>query len=524
MNKQFGIEFPSPSQQEHILIVRANLASSDHTTIKKGLIKLCSFFESIDSGIIRLENLGRIGNRRNSSLWEYCFTSTIGFGSGFFMKLGIPPRKHPVGLKEMPSSSELGDPSPYVISQTDLIIQLASNREYVNRWVYENSFAANSNTSKRGQPRDHTYDGISEPHDITSALKNWAVITDIHFGFQRTDGRNLMGFNDGISNIHRFSKDFKDNVWISRSDKKDRTYSGGTYMVFQKIEHDIDQWNMLDVKTQEEWVGRSKYTGLLLGTLSEEEDRELFTLLSSPIDRIRKKAERKWNRLINEQRDPKARFYDNDKKRFSKIREGCPSWSHVRKANPRQDNGAPVRLLFRRGYLYSDTSSGERPNSGLLFISFQKDIINTFEAIKKEWLNNKFFPVSGSPKNPLSGQREKFDDSENEYRHRSGRFTADELINLTKDQKEALGLSEDDDFEEAVDEAKCLSRSNPLNSDINVLLCDLHSSGREGLAGPSENGVNPNGSLIATIPLGGGYYFIPPVPKGRISLIWQLFF
>jgi deferrochelatase/peroxidase EfeB len=52
-------------------------------------------------------------------------------------------------------------------------------------------------------------------------------------------------------------------------------------MVFQKIEHDLDQWRQLDVEEQEEWVGRSKGTGLLLGTLSKEEDKKLSLQLQS---------------------------------------------------------------------------------------------------------------------------------------------------------------------------------------------------------------------------------------------------
>ena len=36
--------------------------------------------------------------------------------------------------------------------------------------------------------------------DIMQAVKEWANISDIHAGFHRTDGRNLMGFYDGISN------------------------------------------------------------------------------------------------------------------------------------------------------------------------------------------------------------------------------------------------------------------------------------------------------------------------------------
>jgi Dyp-type peroxidase family len=523
MKNQFGIEFPSPSNQEHILVVRANLTSFHRATVKHGLARLCFFLDSIDKGTRRMEYLDRRGIPRSISLWEYCFTSTLGFGSGFFMKLGIANSKRPPGLKEMPGYTELGDPSPYVLAQTDMILQLASTRDYVNRWVLENAFGGISSGMIVKSHRSRKTNDCIECHDVVSAIKDWAIINDLHFGFQRTDGRNLMGFNDGISNIRRFSKDFLNIVWISNSNEKNTRFAGGTFMVFQKIEHDISQWNLMDVKTQEEWVGRSKYTGLLLGTLTEDEDRELFKGLSSPDITIRRNAERNWKRLIDKQRDPKAKLFSNDKK-HSRITEECPAWSHVRKANPRQEHGAPIRLLFRRGYLFSDAPNNERAKSGLLFISFQKDIVNTFEAIKKEWLNNSKFPVPGNAKNLRPGERKWFDDNEIEYRHRAGRLTAKELLNLSQEQRMTLGLSEDEDFEEAVEEATCISNSDHGKGQARLIDCGLHNSGKEGLSGPSENGVNPHGSLIATIPLGGGYYFVPPVPKGGITQIGQTFF
>ncbi len=33
-------------------------------------------------------------------------------------------------------------------------------------------------------------------------------------------------------------------------------------MVFQKIEHDLDQWSRLSLAQQEDWGGRKKITGL----------------------------------------------------------------------------------------------------------------------------------------------------------------------------------------------------------------------------------------------------------------------
>ena len=53
---------------------------------------------------------------------------------------------------------------------------------------------------------------------------------------------------------------------------------------------------------------------------------------------------------------------------------------------------------------------------------------------------------------------------------------------------------------------------------------NAQNTGREGLAGPSELGVVTTGKFLATIPFGGGYYFIPPIPNRDISEIGQQFF
>jgi hypothetical protein len=50
-------------------------------------------------------------------------------------------------------------------------------------------------------------------------------------------------------------------------------------------------------------------------------------------------------------------------------------------------------------------------------------------------------------------------------------------------------------------------------------------SGRlEGLGGPLENGVITTGQFLATVTLGGSYYFVPPIPNKNIANIGQQFF
>ena len=118
-----------------------------------------------------------------------------------------------------------------------------------------------------------------ESHDISTAVSDWAIVTDVHAGFQRVDGRNLMGFNDGISNVDRLKNDV---IWTNKQDENERLREG-TYMVFSKIEHDLERWRQMGIREQERWVGRSKGTGLLLGTLSKEADDKLASDCKSEV-------------------------------------------------------------------------------------------------------------------------------------------------------------------------------------------------------------------------------------------------
>ena len=234
-----------------------------------------------------------------------------------------------------------------------------------------------------------------DPPDIYTAIKPWGRITDLHAGFQRLDGKNLLGFNDGISNPFRLSNNV---IWTTRQDESEK-FLDGTYMVFQKINHDLEMWQNMYEEKQELWIGRSKGTGLLLGTLSKDEDHKLSSEMHSDNEVIRRRAMAKWKNLYNQQKFPDTKFYDPAQTQFRGIQLECPVWSHVRKANPRQADGAANILIFRRGYLFTEDGANGKSNSGLLFICFQRDIEKGFEYIKKKFLNNKNFPVPEQRRN-----------------------------------------------------------------------------------------------------------------------------
>ena len=246
-----------------------------------------------------------------SSPDEFNFSATIGFGISLFDKLGIPADRRPKRLKSMPDHSGLADIAPYSLEQTDLIIQLGSRVDFINRWVLENNFEPTNEREKK-------------IHDIVSAIRGWAIVTDVHAGFQRLDGRNLMGFNDGLSNPNPGAgEEFDRFVWITEDDKELEEFTNGTYMVFQKIAHDLDQWRSLDVKQQEQWVGRDKVTGLLLGTPQLTDD------FRKRVDNREEDALKQLAELMKKQSNPTEAFYKIDS-----INNSVPVWSHVRKLTP----------------------------------------------------------------------------------------------------------------------------------------------------------------------------------------------
>jgi Dyp-type peroxidase family len=513
--------------------------------VARELRRVCRLFAALDSGEKKIDVLDdTTGRPSRRPLSDFDFSATVGFGQGFFDQLAISAGRRPRKLKAMPDHAGLGDVTPYSLGQTDLILQLGSSRAFVNRWVLENTF-------------EPVGDGGEDdvPPDIASAVAGWATITDTHAGFQRTDGRNLQGFNDGVSNPRAGSDLFNEVVWSQ--DETNDNLNMGTYMVFQKIVHDLDQWRELDVDEQPEWVGRSRGTGLLLGTLTEDEDDALAAGLRAGDA----KALDNWKKLFDLQMNQTVPFFTPEqineglpelirqaldavgldlakaREMAERITARCPAWSHIPKVNPRGADGTRLRIMFRRGYPFEETSLDNKIRSGLLFVSFQSDIEGKFEFIKSQWAGNRSFPV------PLLRT---FTAPEVVARHKMGRLSAAELFGLQGDagKRQLLGLGEHADYRAALLDALGRDDLEELRGDaatrqllglaadpgIEAALQNARQvplsqqTGREGLAGPSEHGTVPTGEFLAIVPLGGGYYFVPPVPAGGIAEIGQSFF
>ena len=186
--KQPGVAFPSALTQEHLLIIRFNIShpitdSKDKEFIRNGVIRLCKFFDRIDKEKIKIDDLTNEGETRIVPLSEFNFSATIGFGMGFFEKLKIDSPNRPKELKEMPNHIGLGDPRPYSIFQTDFIIQLGSDTEDVNRWVFQHSSAKTEQVETMKGAALPSYlsqykgDGTDDGDiDIFSCISEWAQL------------------------------------------------------------------------------------------------------------------------------------------------------------------------------------------------------------------------------------------------------------------------------------------------------------------------------------------------------------
>ena len=87
--------------------------------------------------------------------------------------------------------------------------------------------------------------------------KELLLISKYYLGHKPDDRRNWFGFLDGISNINK--KQRKNVIFIKESKQGETEL--GTYMVFSRIEFNLEKWRNLSKNEQEIIIGRDKITG-----------------------------------------------------------------------------------------------------------------------------------------------------------------------------------------------------------------------------------------------------------------------
>ena len=230
-------------------------------------------------------------------------------------------------------------------------------------------------------------------------IETWKLLSDIrnsegdyvlyisraYTGFQRMDGRNWLGFHDGVSNIA--SKDRFGAIAIRGDDLEDddQWTVNGTYMAFIRIEIKLDKWQKNRRSDQEIIIGRDKITGCPIVGVDTKGNP-----IKDPTCPIKGTFEviEDGNETFREYRMPKIASYSPEK-----VSKKSFDYSHVirSKVTEKNSRGFSTSRVFRQGYEFFepiDSFPGFRV--GLNFISFQNNP-STLLQILQEGFNNNFY-------------------------------------------------------------------------------------------------------------------------------------
>lgn len=153
--------------------------------------------------------------------------------------------------------------------EADLHITVAIGSEFWDRMSPDQSpaeLAAFPALNNQGLVAPHTPVDIllhirSERHDLNykaavllvNRLADSVTLAHEVHGFRYLDSRDLTGFVDGTENPqgeHRAA--------VALVGDDDPVFSGGSYIHLQRYEHDLEAWNRITVKQQEDILGRTK--------------------------------------------------------------------------------------------------------------------------------------------------------------------------------------------------------------------------------------------------------------------------
>ncbi|MDR3083828.1 MAG: Dyp-type peroxidase, partial [Streptomyces sp.] len=184
---------------------------------------------------------------------------------------------------------------------------------------------------------------------LTKDARTFARLRWTQRGFRRGRGiqddgvtqHNLMGQLDGTANPALDGDVFTKAVWTDAG--PDWLRGGGTTLVLRRIRMEMETWDAADTKAKEFTIGRRLGSGAPLTGTAETDPPDF---------------------------DAKNKFG------FPVISE----FAHIRRAHMNDER----KRIFRRPYNYDDAPAADgRPDTGLLFASFQRDIGEQFLPIQR---------------------------------------------------------------------------------------------------------------------------------------------
>jgi deferrochelatase/peroxidase EfeB len=266
-------------------------------------------------------------------------TITIGFGSSLFDDRYGLASKRPVHLTPMPRFAVDDD---LVADQThgDVLVQIAA----AHRDTVTHAMRELMRTVRGGLELRWTVDGFQGASRGPT---------------KRSSSRNLFGFRDGTSNPDPSDAALMDRLVWSH-DGEPAWATGGTYVVVRQIRMQVEFWDRVGLREQENMIGRHRDTGAPLGGTDEFQDPRL-------------------------DRDPKG--------------ARIPSDAHIRLANPRTAATDDQRIL-RRAYNYDrGFDDAGTLDQGLLFVAYNQDPARQFariqERLNDEPMTDYISPVGG---------------------------------------------------------------------------------------------------------------------------------
>lgn len=212
-------------------------------------------------------------------------------------------------------------------------------------------------------------------NDETSANLSSIGIIRTYSGYNSPDGRNLLNFHDGVSNIK--TQDRPDFILVKDSslDEKDKWFANGTFMSYLRMSIDVETWEKLGRKYQERIMGRDKLTGCPIVGINKNDEN--IPLRDCPVKGTTEVIE-KGNEIYREF-DPA--IYGRLFSQYD-ANQGL-SGSHLEKMILRKGDTAKRSKIYRQGYNFMEYLDNYPYISiGLNFVSFQNNMETFFGLIK----------------------------------------------------------------------------------------------------------------------------------------------